>query len=52
MVDSTKILLINDNERIRHDVETVLAFLGEDVVSVTSVDWHGKAVARSEEHTS
>lgn len=45
MVDSTKILLINDNERSRHDVETVLAFLGEDVVSVTSVDWHAKAVA-------
>jgi sigma-54 specific flagellar transcriptional regulator A len=46
MVDGTKILLINDNERSRHDVETVLAFLGEDVVAATSVDWHGKAVAK------
>ena len=45
MVDGTKILLINDNERSRHDVETVLAFLGEDVVSATSVDWHAKALA-------
>ncbi|MFT4861309.1 MAG: sigma-54 specific flagellar transcriptional regulator A, partial [Pseudohongiellaceae bacterium] len=45
MVDGTKILLINDNERSRHDVETVLAFLGEDVVSVTSLDWHAKATA-------
>jgi sigma-54 dependent transcriptional regulator, flagellar regulatory protein len=45
MVDGTKILLINDNERSRHDVETVLSFLGEEVVSVTSLDWHAKAVA-------
>lgn len=45
MVDGTKILLINDNERSRHDVETVLAFLGEDVVSATSLDWHAKATA-------
>ena len=45
MVDGTKILLINDNERSRHDVETVLAFLGEDVVSVTSQNWHANAIA-------
>ncbi len=54
MADGTKILLINDNERSRHDVETVLKFLGENVVSVTSMDWHSKASAaarKSEEYS-
>lgn len=43
MNEGSKILLINDSEKSRHDVETVLAFLGETVISTTSLEWHGKA---------
>jgi sigma-54 dependent transcriptional regulator, flagellar regulatory protein len=42
MVEEAKILLIDDNERSRHDLETVLNFLGEETVSATSSNWHSR----------
>lgn len=42
MVDQTRILLIDDDERSRHDLETVLSFLGEDTISATSSSWHSR----------
>ena len=39
MVDETKVLVIEDNARYRHDLETVLAFLGEDTVPSSSSNW-------------
>ena len=30
MIDESKVLVIEDDARYRHDLETVLAFLGED----------------------
>ena len=39
MVDETKVLVIEDNARYRHDLETVLAFLGEDTVPASSSNW-------------
>ena len=39
MVEETRILLIDDNERSRHDLETVLSFLGENTVCATSNNW-------------
>jgi sigma-54 specific flagellar transcriptional regulator A len=43
MVDETRILLIDDNERSRHDLETVLSFLGEKTIPATSRNWHSRA---------
>ncbi len=40
MVEETRILLIDDDERSRHDLETVLSFLGENTVCATSSNWH------------
>lgn len=40
MAEDTMILLINDNDRTRHDLETVLSFIGEQVVSASSSNWH------------
>jgi sigma-54 specific flagellar transcriptional regulator A len=40
MAEDTKVLLINDNDSTRHDLETVLSFVGEQVVSASSANWH------------
>jgi sigma-54 specific flagellar transcriptional regulator A len=40
MAEDTKVLLINDNDTTRHDLETVLSFVGEQVVSASSANWH------------
>lgn len=40
MTDDSKILLIDDNERTRHDLETVLSFIGEKTINCTSKNWH------------
>jgi len=40
MTDDSKILLIDDNERTRHDLETVFSFLGEQAINSTSKNWH------------
>ena len=40
MAEETKVLLINDNDATRHDLETVLSFVGEQVVSASSANWH------------
>ena len=39
MVDESKVLVIEDDARYRHDLETVLAFLGEDTVPASSSNW-------------
>ena len=40
MNEETTILLIDDDGQSRYDLETVLAFLGETMVSANSSDWH------------
>jgi sigma-54 specific flagellar transcriptional regulator A len=40
MVDENQILLIDDNEKSRHDMETLLSFIGESIISATSSNWH------------
>ncbi len=50
MAGDTRILLIDDNERSRHDLEIVLSFLGETTVSANSSNWQecaSKAVEKS-----
>ena len=42
MVDASRILLIDDNERSRHDLETVLCFLGEQTIAASSSNWHSR----------
>ena len=44
MVEETRILLIDNNERSRHDLETVLSFLGEETISATSCNWRSLTV--------
>ncbi|MEE3291044.1 MAG: sigma-54 dependent transcriptional regulator [Pseudomonadota bacterium] len=44
MVEETRILLIDNNEHSRHDLETVLSFLGEETISATSCNWHSLTV--------
>ena len=39
MVGGTKVLVIEDDEKSRQDLETVLRFLGEDPISVASRNW-------------
>ena len=41
MVDESKVLVIEDDESYRHDLETVLGFLGEKVISASSGNWSG-----------
>ena len=43
MVDGAKVLVIEDDEKSRHDLETVLRFLGEDPISVASRNWSESA---------
>ena len=40
MVERTKVLLIDDDEPSRHDLGTIIGFLGEEVISIHSNDWH------------
>ena len=42
MVEKARILLIDDNEHSRHDLETVLSFLGEETVSANSSNWDSR----------
>ena len=44
MVEETRILLIDNNEHSRHDLETVLSFLGEETISATSSNWQSLTV--------
>ncbi len=44
MVEEPRILLIDNNERSRHDLETVLSFLGEETISATSCNWRSLTV--------
>ena len=39
MVDESKVLVIEDDAGYRHDLETVLTFLGEDTVPASSSNW-------------
>ena len=39
MVDESKVLVIEDDESYRHDLDTVLGFLGEKTISVHSENW-------------
>ena len=39
MVDESKVLVIEDDESYRHDLDTVLGFLGENTISVPSRNW-------------
>ena len=41
MVDESRVLVIEDDESYRHDLETVLGFLGEKVISTSSRNWSG-----------
>ena len=40
MTDENRILLIDDNESSRHDLETLFSFIGENIISATSSNWH------------
>jgi len=42
MGEATKILLIDDNERTRHDLQTILSFIGEQTIPASSGSWHGQ----------
>ena len=44
MAERTKVLVIDDNESTRHDLKTVLGFLGEETIASNSTDWHSQAV--------
>ncbi len=39
MAYDNKILLIDDNDDSRHDLQAILSFLGEPAISSTSADW-------------
>ena len=39
MVEPTQILLVDDDESSRHDLETIIGFLGEETISTNSKDW-------------
>jgi len=42
MIESTQILLIDDDEKSSHDLRTVLTFLGETTVLATSDAWNSQ----------
>jgi len=44
MDQTSRILLIDDDEESRHDLETVLAFIGEQAIPVTSNYWQSPAM--------
>lgn len=48
MSEETTILLIDDDEQSRHDLETVLSFLGETTISASSNNWRGVVSAAVE----
>lgn len=43
MVDTTRILLIDDSEQSRRDIGTILAFIGEEATVAGSADWRAAA---------
>lgn len=45
MGESTKILLIDDNERTRHDLQIVFSFISEETIPASSGSWHGQVTA-------
>jgi len=44
MDQTSRILLIDDDEESRHDLETVLAFIGEQAIPATSNYWQSPAM--------
>ena len=46
-----KILLVDDNEQRRHDLQVILDFLGEEVIVAGSSDWRQQAESAVEEST-
>ena len=44
MDQTSRILLIDDDEESRHDLETVLAFIGERTIPATSNYWQSPAM--------
>ena len=44
MVEPTKILLVDDDESSRHDLETIIGFLGEETISTNSKGWRSAAL--------
>ena len=49
MWQKIKVLVIDDDEQRRHDLETILSFLGEPCIITTSQDWQKKAEAETPE---
>ena len=43
MLDATRILVIEDDESARHELQTILAFIGETSVLVDACDWQQQA---------
>ncbi len=43
MVDTNRILLIDDSEESRRDIRTILAFIGEEATATGSADWRTAA---------
>jgi sigma-54 specific flagellar transcriptional regulator A len=40
MTNKTTILLIDDSEQSRHDIQTLLSFLGESTISASTTNWY------------
>ena len=51
MVEQAKILLIDDDASSRHDLETIIEFLGEEVISANSDGWHSAALSFIQDST-
>lgn len=51
MAEATKILVIDDNENTRRELQTILSFIGESTVSVDSAQWRTQAESAVEKST-
>ncbi len=39
MLDTLKILVVDNDEQSRHDLQTILAFIGEKLITASAADW-------------
>lgn len=47
MLDTLKILVVDNDEQSRHDLQTILAFIGENLITASDANWEQQCLAEA-----